>query len=162
VVLLLLEYLLIPIWPPGKAVLLINSCIEKWSIVTFIQFKRKHGSNKRKGQKELVRLDWLDMSFSFSDIEMTAEWRQYWVVYPSVVGRYYGPCTTMHEFSDSSWRILAVGRAESLPSLPAILSQSTNMTLLARAKWVPKSATCSRTSTNRTCRNSGLAFRFLI
>jgi hypothetical protein len=29
VVLLLLEYLLIPIWPPGKAVLLINSCIEK-------------------------------------------------------------------------------------------------------------------------------------
>jgi len=81
---------------------------------------------------------------------MTAEWRPYWVVYPSVVWRYYGSCTTMHEFSDSSWRVLAVGRAESFPYLPDIRSQSTNMTQLAPAKGVLKSATESRTSTNRT------------
>ena len=128
----------------------INSCIEKWRIVTFVQFKRKHGSNKRKGQKERVRLNRLDMTFSFSDIEMRAEWRHYWVVCPSVVWWYYGPCTTMREFSDSSWRILAVGRAESFPSLPDIRSRSTNVTQLVPAKWVLKSATYNRTNTNRT------------
>jgi hypothetical protein len=78
------------------------------------------------------------MSFSLWDREMTAERRQYWAVYPSVTWRYYGPCTTMHELSDSSWRVLAVGRVEYFPSLPDIRSTSTNMTQLATAKWLLK------------------------
>ena len=133
----------------------INSCIEKWGIVTLIQFKRKHGSSRRNGQKGRVRLDRLDMTFLCSDTEMTAEWRRYWVVYPSVVW-YYGSCTTMHEFSGSSWRVLTVGRAESFPFLPDIRTTSTYMTQPACAKWVLKSATYSRTSTNR----SSQEFRF--
>jgi hypothetical protein len=136
----------------------INAYTETWRIVTVTQFKWKRGCNKRKGQRERLRLDRFDMTFSFSDIEMTAEWRRYLSCLSVCHWRYYGPCTIMHEFSDSSWRVLAVGRAECFPSLPDIRSKITNMTQLSSPKWVLESAAYSRTNARIQISSSVLLF----
>jgi hypothetical protein len=103
---------------------------------------------------------------------MTAERRQYWAVYPTVIWRYYGPCTTMHEFSRVLQRSSGGRSSGILPFFARYPFNKHQYDTASRCKVSAEvSVTYSRTSTNRTlqevrshlpflCLNSEFLYKF--